>query len=752
MPTASVTHDIVLEDYDSRHKRGFMYARNARTGRRPFDTREAQPIAPRQLTMGELTQSEDPPTIALTWFMDSWIKGIGGTDWRNAKDRGKLADSTRIETYPHGNLRPGRDLTATTVSANHPGAGYGASGFATATNDATPGTAGIENEIWCFVESHVFSGGDNNWTSSSTPLDVDVVYKNGVAFDKWVVAPGWNSFTDVVDAPMPYLYKDRNTATWTSSTELEGRFKFFAVARNNAGQEVLWGGHNITDIDINVNGTHNDSTTPLNTTADPRSAVSVGDLILCGNPSNGGASQEIMLVTATGASSLTVVRGYGVAAQSYSGTATNIYLYQPHVIRSSADPSNSGSWSSATAVGDQDSPITGLIVDEDSDSLLIAKTNGLWQQYYEPVEDGGRLFLRNLTLQFRGQNHPNNFLGIYSWNKLVFLPMGHGGMLAYSVAQGVATDISFRLSAEERTELHGRVLAMTGTPDTLYVALKDTSVETIYVLAGNMVTIDGVTDWSWAKVSEVSAADDESFNDNRTTLWYDSVLNDHERVWLGYTESGASATPKFLPVGDNDKSNAYADDTDAEAVLLRYDGNLPRVEKHFSSMEVESKNLGVNGRQWAFSYRLDGETTWTSWDSVSVSPFQTIDFPAGTSGKVIEVKAAPAQTSATSTPPEIISIRMTSQVPPDPTKIYPVTLYLADNQSLLSGAEGGRVKGDLNQLETWNASAADINFYTPDGANRAVIFLPGSMQKQESFKEAGRRSEYHVSFLLAEVG
>ena len=95
---------------------------------------------------------------------------------------------------------------------------------------------------------------------------------------------------------------------------------------------------------------------------------------------------------------------------------------------------------------------------------------------------------------------------------------------------------------------------------------------------------------------------------------------------------------------------------------------------------------------------------------------------------------------------------MISQVHPDPTKIYPVTLYLADNQSLLSGAEGGRVKGDLNQLETWNASAADINFYTPDGANRAVVFLPGSMQKQESFKEAGRRSEYHVSFLLAEVG
>ena len=47
MPAAGITHDIVLEDYDARHKRGFMYARDRR-GRRPFDTREAQPIAPRQ--------------------------------------------------------------------------------------------------------------------------------------------------------------------------------------------------------------------------------------------------------------------------------------------------------------------------------------------------------------------------------------------------------------------------------------------------------------------------------------------------------------------------------------------------------------------------------------------------------------------------------------------------------------------------------------------------------------------------------
>jgi len=701
--------------------------------------------------MGELTHAEDPPTISLTLFMDTWIKGIGGKDWRTTEDRGKLADSTNIETYPHGTLRPGRDITATTVSANHPGAGYGASGFAVATNDATPGTAGIENELWAFVESRVFYGGDNNWTSSSTPLDVDVLYKNGVRFGKWVVAPGWNSFTDVVDSPMPYIYKDPTTATWTSSTELEGRFKFFAVARNNAGQEILWGGHNIADTNINVNGTHADDATTLNTTADPRSAISVGDLILCGNPSNGAAqSQEVMLVTATGASSLTVVRGYGVAAQAYSGTATNIYLYQPHVIRSSADPSNSGSWSSATAIGDQNAPITGLLVDEDTDTLLIAKTDGLWQQYYEPLEDGGRLFLRNLTIQFRDQNHPNNFLGLYSWNKRVLLPLGGGGLMEYSVSSGEARDISFRLTADELTELHGRVLAITSNSETVYIALKDASVETIYILAGNLVTVEGNTDWSWAKVTEISAATDQTFTDNRTTLWYDSVFDDHSRVWLGYTESGASATPKFLPVRTGDKSDTYT--TSGEAVFLRYDANLPRVSKHFSRMEVESKNLGAGGRQWTFSYRLDNETTYTAWNAVTVSPLQTLEFPTGVSGKIIQIKAEPSQTSASATPPELVSIRLISQIHPDPTKVYPVSLYLADHQSLLNGAEGGRVRGDLAQLESWNAGASDVTLHTPDGESKSVIFMPGSMTKQESYKETGRRSEFRVNFLLAEVG
>ena len=83
----------------------------------------------------------------------------------------------------------------------------------------------------------------------------------------------------------------------------------------------------------------------------------------------------------------------------------------------------------------------GLAVEEDTDTLLIAKTDGLWQQYYEALEDGGRLFVRNLTIDFRGSGHPGNFRGIHTWNKMAYLPMGRGGLLEYNVQSGQARDI-----------------------------------------------------------------------------------------------------------------------------------------------------------------------------------------------------------------------------------------------------------------------------------------------------------------------
>jgi len=750
MPSAGVTHDLVLEDYDARHRRGFMYAR-ARGGRRPFDVREAQPIASRQLTMGELTQSEDPPTIALNWFQDTWIKGIGGKNFRVPEDRGKLATSNKIETYPYGTLRPAREMTSTTLGST-PGADstfYLPTGFAVAPRDTSSALTGgfEETEIWSFIGGFTYSGGDNNWVRGTRPQDY-INYRNGTAFGKWVVAPGWWGGIDMDNVAMPFIYKEPTTAAWVASNRAQGRFKYFAVTKNNAGNDVLWGGNNVADTGKTVSGAHNNSTTTITANADISGDVSVNDIIVCGVGAD--AEQEAMLVTAVSSAAMTVIRAYGDGAVIYEG-GEKIHVLYPHGLRSSSDPTNSGAWSSLTVIGEKESPIVGLAVEEDTDTLLIAKTDGLWQQYYESLADGGRLFVRNLTINFRGEGNPGNFRGLHVWNKRAYLPMGRGGLLEYNVQSGEAKDISFRLTADAFTDLHGVVLAMASSPSALYVALKDATSQEIHILSGHMVNVDGETDLRWDIIGVVGAG--AAITDALTTLWYDSSRDDHSRLWIGYTESGVSVTPKFIPVGNagDDKTDGYTNDTDCEAVFTAYDGNLPRVDKHFAEMEVESKNLGVGGRQWAFDYRLDNDPTWVSWDTVSVSPFQTIKFPPGTAGKLLEVRARPAMTAAGTTPPEIISIRVTCQLHPDPTKIFPVEVYLADNQALLSGAEGGRVRGDLTQLETWNSGASDLTFVTPDKTSRQVIFLPGSMQRKESHKEHGRSAEYHVSFLLAEV-
>jgi len=194
-------------------------------------------------------------------------------------------------------------------------------------------------------------------------------------------------------------------------------------------------------------------------------------------------------------------------------------------------------------------------------------------------------------------------------------------------------------------------------------------------------------------------------------------------------------------------------DTDCEAVFVRYDANLPRVSKHFSTIEVESKNLGAGGRQWTFGYRIDDpDGSFTVIDAVNkTDSFQTITLPGGLNGKLLELNAVPAMTDIGTTAPEIVSVRLTSQLHPDPTKTFPISLYLANNQHLLSGAEVSRVKGDLAQLHTWNESAADLTLETPDGNTQQVIFLPGTMRVDELTKEHGRNAEYRVTFMLASV-
>lgn len=746
MVKSGVTHDISLANPDGRGKLGLMYPRSKR-GNRPFSIEDAQTIRARQLAMGELTEAELPAEIEQVWTAQDWTLGIGGTLHR--KDPRKVAVTKKVDTSEPGIMRLARELRNTTLNSA-PNA-YEPTGFAVAPFD-TGGTGALAMELWAFVGRDVYSGGDDNWTLETEPQNLDVYYRNGVQYEQNVFAPAHYGGSDCADCAMPYIYKPPTTANWIASTLAAGRAKYLVKARNASNNQILWAGNIITDTSLTLDGDHTVSDTTLNLDGDPTATIAVNDIVLMGAAS----AQELMLVTAVSSSAphLTVVRGYGTAAVDPSGGEA-IYLYQPHVIKSSVNPINGGSWSTATKIGQDDQPITGLAVDGDSTTLFITKTDGV---YSHGVDANGVLVTRNLTTEFRQFGHTGNFLGVYAWNGHILLPVGTGGLLDLDLASGVIRDISLAVLAPEQTDLHGTVLALHGDPQHLFMLVKDTASELIHLVMAKLVTFEGQTEFRYYVLQEMGAG--AAIADVQVNLMVDTSQNDHRRVWLAFPEANVNEVPHFYPFGKvgDDKTDGFTDDTDAYVITVVFDKNLPNVPMHLSSIEVESNNLVPGSRRVDSDFRLNrakdasGNAVWQSLTAFAASPLQEAPFPVGTATKTLELRMKPVLTTIGQTSPEISSIRVKWQIQPDPRKIIPVRVILADGQQLLNGTTGGRPQKTRAQLNVWNEEPTGLVLGTPNGdADRDVLFLPGSLKERELTNEPGRRPEYEISFLLVEV-
>ena len=734
MPQAGVTHDITLESYDGLDRRGYMLVRNQQ-GLGSLVRRDAQTIQPRVMSMGEMTHAELPPELELTWFQEDWVLGVGGRVDRLHKRQ--LAIANKIDGTIDGRLRPAREVNTTTVDSAPDE--YTPTGFAIA-----PSRSGLDPDVWAFIGRVIYTWNttDEDWDRLGTePQDIDLFYKNGIEFGTSVVAPAWYAGTDLPEVPLKYIYKEPTAAAWTVSTRAEGAFKYITKGRNSSGDEVLWGGFNVTDTTINLNGAHNNSTTTINLSANPSGTIAVNDIVLASAP----GSRETMLVTAIGSSTLTVIRGYGSTAVSHSDT-DDVFLYQPHVIKSTADPSNSGSWSSAVSIGTDDHPITGVIFDGDTDTLLITKTDGV----YTYSTDGQ---VRNITPLFRQFGNTQNFVGAYTWNNHVLLPLGTGGLIDLNYETLTMKDLSFSVVAPNQTALHGVIVAMHGDPVNLFVLLRHSSNNTFYLLQGREVVHEGVTAFRWHILSTLGAG--AAVSNNETALMVDSSRSNRRRVWLGFSESSVSELPRFIPFGnvDDDSQDGFTNDTDVEITTVIWDANLPRVFKRFEEIQVQSENLGVGGRQVAIDYQIDHDGNWFELDTIHESPLHTLKFPGGTVGKLLELRIKPSMTSVGTTPPDVLSFRVKAQLRPDPAKIYEVTAHIAEQLTLLNGARGGKPKDDLAQLRIWNEAPAELILHTADNrrVSKEVVMLPGTLREQDVASRRGFKKEIAVTFQLAEV-
>ena len=737
MPTAGVTHDITISDASGTNPRGFMLARQR--GKRGWNSQDSQTISPRILSMGEVTHSELPPELELIWFQEDWSLGVGGINDR--LDPKRLAFSNKIDTSVPGVLKPAREATLTAIKSGDTPNNYRPTGFGVI--PMITAAAVINYDLWLFLGRDVYqwAASEDEWDIKTEPLAADVQYRNAVIFGTTAVAPSWYVGSDITDCAAPYIYKAATDTNWTSSNITAGRFKYMTVGRNSAGNEILWGANTIFKTARTAGEAVDGSETTITLSGAASGHIATNDIILMSGLTDG---QETMLVTGTSGSDITVVRGYGSSATTHDSGAI-ISLYQPHVIKSSSDPSNTGSWSTAVEIGTDDSPITGIVVDGDTDTILVTKTDGI----YSYTTDGQ---VRNLTTLFRQFGHTDNFRGAYVWNGHILLPLGGGGLLDFNYANATVRDVSLSKLAPEQTALHGPVIAMHGDPTHLFALIKDSSANYYYAMQANEVEHEGSMEFRWHVLAKLGAGG--TLYPSRANLMVDTSRSDRRRLWIGYEENSVSSMPYYFAFGDtgNDEDDGYTNDTDAYADTVKWDANLPRVSKRYESIELETRNLGAGGRQITVQYKLDNADAWTTLDTVTESPIQTLNFPLGTTGKTLELRLTPALTSVGTTPAELHSFRLKAQLRPDATKLYPLTVYLAGKQQTLNGSISGNPKADLKQLRAWDDAPADLIFGTPDKQDaKSVIFMPGSLKEQEAHHEHSRVAEYYVTFTLAEV-
>ena len=457
-------------------------------------------------------------------------------------------------------------------------------------------------------------------------------------------------------------------------------------------------------VEINPNLSTSDTT--LVTASDPSSAFSAGDVLRI--------DSELMLVSATSSTTLTVVRGYrGTVAAAHEGLV-DIYeiTENVHHIRSTTDGTSAANWSSAVEVGDSSAPITALLGSESE--LIICKTDGIYKY------DGNVTELRPELATMR---HPDNFRGAFMWNDKALLPLGGGGLWEYDTRSGVISDLSFDRTtpSDDRFFTSGEVVAMHGNPNRLFVLIHErrTGIARYHLLGGDYVTVSGTTDFRWSHLASVDYS--TATDIDHAAMMAESTpsgTNIHRRVLFGVESTGSASTyskPYFYPDEGDDDAN-FSNDGDEEAITVEFDFNLPRVDKLFSSIDFTTANCGsgTNDHDIEVQYSIDG--------------------------------AAYADVSASK-----LDFTIRAQLRPKALKYIPVQFYVADHVRNLKGAVYSSYKGDLDQLRTWSNQAAEVTLTDPNGTSRDVIFLPGRSKEEEVSFENQRRPEIVFSALLLDV-
>jgi len=449
---------------------------------------------------------------------------------------------------------------------------------------------------------------------------------------------------------------------------------------------------------------------------------------------------------------------YFCRARTEEGTdifvGANIGAGGPNVVYSTTDPTNAGAWTILSTVGNSDSEITGLV--SDGTSVLVLKTNGVW--VCRIGADGTAAWTENLTPEFEGMVHADNFRGAFNWNGHLLLPLGTGGMMEW--VDGKLYDVSMKKYAPDQTTLHGRVIAIGGDVTRLFLLVEDTANTDCHLLMATWDSYQGVADYRWHHVATIAYTGTPV--PNHAALFAEGIPSGatlHHRIWFSVECGSSNLLPYFYPLPDPDDANLGYDINDtSQLVTTLWDANMPGYNKLYSSIDFTTDNLGttsatdhyievkyrVNGGSWAYVTGAQATSTLTA-------DKQTLTFADEISGKTLELQFLFFQGTTTTTTPVLKDFTVNAALRATEIPSYLIQAYLATGQILLNGARGGTPVADLAQLKAWNAAPGEQTLTMPDGTTQDVIFLPGEFRYEEVWHGKHRRPEYICTFVLGAV-
>jgi hypothetical protein len=418
-------------------------------------------------------------------------------------------------------------------------------------------------------------------------------------------------------------------------------------------------------------------------------------------------------------------------------------------IRSSTDGTNAGAWNAAVPVGGSEASITALV--GVGAILYICKTDGLYS--YD-----GTTVVTLMPLPF----HAANGINATEWNKKIWIPIGGGGLRVYDIASDTYATVNPKDYIPHHTKYHGRVCAVEAGPNRLYVLIYDSTNSKYYVMAIEEAYIEGALDYRWHHLGTISHS---TYTDEwAAILYYDSSMpasgSYHRRLWIGLisgANNGGSAGTCYYITEPDDLADVFTDDSDVEAITTIWQGKFNNVDKLLQNITCATGNLGsgANDHYIEVQYRVDGGSwTWITGvqaTSKLTSSLQTLAFPDGINGKLIELKFLLHRGTTTTTSPELDSFTLRAQLRTSSIKLLPVSWEVADGIELLNGLEENDSSALLTQLRTWEAQVDEVTVDIGEASTYTCIFLPGNYQETVIYDEYLHRKGRRVDAVLAEV-